>query len=116
MEGHPRAWIFTSATLAVGSSDFGHYCGELGLIEPPIRGVGQPLRLRKAGVLYAPQGMPDPQQPALPGSGGGSRLAGADPRLGRPRLRAVHLLRAMRRIHELLQEKLEPPKGSNCRC
>ncbi|MBS1138464.1 MAG: ATP-dependent helicase, partial [Proteobacteria bacterium] len=29
MGGHPRAWIFTSATLAV-EQDFGHYCGELG--------------------------------------------------------------------------------------
>jgi ATP-dependent DNA helicase DinG len=32
LEGHPRAWIFTSATLAVGS-DFTHYQGWLGLDE-----------------------------------------------------------------------------------
>ena len=37
MDGHPRAWVFTSATLAVGR-DFGHYCRELGLhwVELPI--------------------------------------------------------------------------------
>src|SRR5690606_32496869 len=37
LEGHPRAWVFTSATLAVGKADFGHYCRELGLawMDPP---------------------------------------------------------------------------------
>jgi ATP-dependent DNA helicase DinG len=32
MSGHPRAWIFTSATLAV-QDDFGHYCAEMGLAD-----------------------------------------------------------------------------------
>jgi ATP-dependent DNA helicase DinG len=32
MSDHPRAWIFTSATLAVGR-DFGHFTRELGLDE-----------------------------------------------------------------------------------
>src|SRR5574343_152972 len=33
MGGHPRAWIFTSATLAV-QGKFHHYCAELGLGDP----------------------------------------------------------------------------------
>ncbi|MDA0190522.1 MAG: ATP-dependent DNA helicase, partial [Proteobacteria bacterium] len=32
MSGHPRAWIFTSATLAV-QQDFSHYCAEMGLTD-----------------------------------------------------------------------------------
>src|SRR3546814_21148708 len=32
LASHPRAWIFTSATLAV-KSDFSHYIGQMGLQE-----------------------------------------------------------------------------------
>jgi ATP-dependent DNA helicase DinG len=90
MEGHPRAWIFASATLAVGTN-FSHYCGELGLADGRHRDLGQPLRLREECTALRTARHARPEQPALPGSGGGSRLAG-DPRLGRARLRAVHLL------------------------
>ena len=44
-----RAWIFTSATLAVGS-DFSLYQRELGLADARDRLLGKPVRLRDAGA------------------------------------------------------------------
>jgi ATP-dependent DNA helicase DinG len=104
MEGHPRAWIFTSATLAVGSN-FSHYCGELGLAEADTAVWGSPFDYEKNALLYSPQGMPDPNSamyqeavaeaawPAIRASGGRAFVLCTS-------------LRAMRRIRELLQEKL----------
>ena len=105
MSGHPRAWIFTSATLAV-QKDFGHYCAEMGLNEAESASWDSPFDYGQQAVLYAPTGMPDPNTytyteavikaafPVVQASGG----------------RAFFLctsLRAMRRAHELLQEHLE---------
>ncbi len=105
MSGHPRAWIFTSATLAV-QKDFGHYCAEMGLAGAESAAWDSPFDYGRQAVLYAPTGMPDPNShgyteamvdaafPVLQASGG----------------RAFFLctsLRAMRRAHELLQERLE---------
>ncbi len=105
MGGHPRAWIFTSATLAV-QGKFQHYCSELGLGEPETACWKSPFDYARQAVLYAPLGMPEPNSfgytdavvdaafPALLASGG----------------RAFFLctsLRAMRRTHELLKARLE---------
>ncbi|BAO30272.1 ATP-dependent DNA helicase [Sulfuritalea hydrogenivorans] len=104
MEGHPRAWIFASATLAVGNN-FSHYCGELGLAEADTAVWGSPFDYEKNALLYAPPGMPDPNSafyqeavaeaawPAIRASGGRAFVLCTS-------------LRAMRRIRELLQEKL----------
>ena len=104
MEGHPRAWIFTSATLAVGSN-FSHYCGELGLAEADTAVWGSPFDYERNALLYAPRNMPDPNSalyqeavaeaawPAIRASGGRAFVLCTS-------------LRAMRRIRELLQEKL----------
>jgi ATP-dependent DNA helicase DinG len=89
MEGHPRAWIFTSATLAV-ESDFSHYCTELGLTGRRHRLLGQPLRLPEPGAALCAAGHARPEQPRLQRGGGRGGLA-ADPCQPRPRLRAVHL-------------------------
>ncbi len=106
VESHPRAWIFTSATLAVGQ-DFGHYCGELGLsfLAPaPLTAVwGSPFDYGEQAVLYAPQNMPDPNHPDY---------AEAVARVALPLIRAARgrtfvlctSLRAMRRVHGLLAE------------
>jgi ATP-dependent DNA helicase DinG len=108
MDGHPRAWIFTSATLAVGK-DFGHYCRELGLhwVEPPIDTAvwGSPFDYPQQAVLYAPQNMPEPNSPEYPD---------AVAKVAFPLIRAAHgrtfvlctSLRAMRRIHELIADDL----------
>ncbi|HEX8986800.1 MAG TPA: ATP-dependent DNA helicase [Rhodocyclaceae bacterium] len=105
MEGHPRAWIFTSATLAV-AGNFGHYQAELGLGEAATGCWGSPFDYASHGLLYCPQGMPDPNSP-----GYNEAVAEA----AWPAIRASHggafvlctSLRAMRRIHELLHERVE---------
>jgi len=104
MAGHPRAWIFASATLAVGQ-DFSHYCGELGLVEADTANWGSPFDYERNALLYAPKGMPDPNsamyQEAV--------AEAAWPAIRASKGRAFVLctsLRAMRRLRELLQEKL----------
>ncbi len=108
MEAQPRAWVFTSATLAVGQ-DFGHYCRELGLTEltpPPAMAVwGSPFDYGEQAMLYAPQNMPEPNSPGY---------TEAVARAALPLIRAARgrtfvlctSLRAMRRIHELLSDGL----------
>ncbi len=104
MEGHPRAWIFASATLAVGR-DFSHYCGELGLGDADTAMWGSPFDYEANALLYAPQAMPDPnsalyQEAVAEAAWPAIRAAG-----GRAFVLCTSL-RAMRRIRELLQEKL----------
>ncbi|MDY0071168.1 MAG: ATP-dependent DNA helicase [Thauera sp.] len=109
LEARPKAWIFTSATLAVGKGDFGHYCRELGLawLEPPPETAvwGSPFNYGEQAVLYAPQDMPDPNAAGYP-----ERVAAvALPLIRAARGRAFVLctsLRAMRRIHEELLDGL----------
>ena len=104
MAGHPRAWIFTSATLAIGN-DFGHYCSELGLMEAETGLWGSPFDYAQNGLLYCPPDMPEPNSqfyseavveacwPAIVASGGRAFVLCTS-------------LRAMRRIHELIEDKL----------
>jgi ATP-dependent DNA helicase DinG len=105
MGGHPRAWIFTSATLAV-QGKFHHYCAELGLGEPDSACWHSPFDYDSQAILYAPLGMPDPNAwnytdtvveaawPAVKAAKGGAFFLCTS-------------LRAMRRTHELLKAKLE---------
>lgn len=105
MGGHPRAWIFTSATLAV-RGQFHHYCAELGLGEPESACWQSPFDYGKQALLYAPLGMPEPNSmgytdavvdaafPAVKAAGGGAFFLCTS-------------LRAMRRTHELLKARLE---------
>ena len=55
----PRAWIFTSATLAV-KQDFSHYQGEMGLRAARTACWDSPFDYQQQALLYAPQDMPDP--------------------------------------------------------
>jgi ATP-dependent DNA helicase DinG len=105
MSGHPRAWIFTSATLAV-QKDFGHYCAEMGLVDAESACWDSPFDYGNQAVLYAPQGLPEPNSPGFVEAVANA----AFPVLRASGGRAFFLctsLRAMRRMHELLQEKLE---------
>ena len=108
MEGHPRAWIFTSATLAVGN-DFSHYCGELGLAEAETVCWGSPFDYQQNALLYVPTDIPDPnsaayQEAICEAAWPAIRAAGLS---DRGSFVLCTSLRAMRRIHELLQLKLQ---------
>ncbi|MDH5191861.1 MAG: ATP-dependent DNA helicase [Gammaproteobacteria bacterium] len=53
------AWIFTSATLAVGDS-FDHYTDHLGLHDAETRQWQSPFDFEHQALLYIPKNLPDP--------------------------------------------------------
>jgi ATP-dependent DNA helicase DinG len=89
MSGHPRAWIFTSATLAV-QDDFAHYCGEMGLADACSARWESPFDYPRQALLYVPRNLPDPNQPALCRGGRACRISGHQGEW-RARLFPVHL-------------------------
>ena len=58
-EGSPRAWIFTSATLAV-KNDFNHYTSQMGLWNEPAQSWPSPFDYGQQGLLYVPDNLPQP--------------------------------------------------------
>jgi len=56
------AWVFTSATLAVGSNNFSHFTGQLGLEDARLLQLESPFDYHNNALLYLPEGMPDPNQ------------------------------------------------------
>jgi ATP-dependent DNA helicase DinG len=104
LEGHPRAWIFTSATLAVGN-DFTHYREALGLADAATGRWDSPFDYPANALLYCPTGMPDPNHPDY----SEAVVEAAWPAISASNGRAFVLctsLRAMRRIHELIEERI----------
>ncbi|HUW49790.1 MAG TPA: ATP-dependent DNA helicase [Sulfuricella sp.] len=105
IDGQTRAWIFTSATLAV-KKDFSHYQSQMGLLEAATAYWDSPFDYENQAVLYVPAGMPEPNSreyteavvtaalPAIRASGGRAFLLCTS-------------LRAMREAHELLKEVFE---------
>ncbi|MCC7215725.1 MAG: ATP-dependent DNA helicase [Burkholderiales bacterium] len=63
VEGSARAWIFTSATLAVGR-DFSHYTAQLGLEAAATGAWESPFDYAEQALLYVPRGLPAPNTPA----------------------------------------------------
>ncbi|MGB5260125.1 MAG: ATP-dependent DNA helicase [Gammaproteobacteria bacterium] len=55
------AWIFTSATLAVGDS-FGHFAAQLGLEDAHTLKLDSPFDYQRNALLYLPENMPQPNQ------------------------------------------------------
>jgi ATP-dependent DNA helicase DinG len=53
------AWIFTSATLAVGGR-FDHYATKLGLVDPQTLLAPSPFDWPRQALCYLPPGLPDP--------------------------------------------------------
>lgn len=107
-EGSPRAWIFTSATLAV-KNDFNHYTSQMGLWNEPAQSWPSPFDYGRQGLLYVPDNLPQPNSlnytdavidaalPMIEASGG----------------RAFFLcttLRAVNRAAERLREEFEQRK------
>ena len=104
IDGRPRAWIFTSATLAMGG-DFSHFLAELGLEGAKTSRWESPFDYAGHARLFVPRNMPEPSDPkhteavieaALPlirASGGSAMLL-------------FTTLRALKRANEILREKL----------
>jgi len=59
MKAQGGAWIFTSATLAVGD-DFSHFLGRIGAPSAPSVRIDSPFDFERQALLYLPPGMPDP--------------------------------------------------------
>jgi ATP-dependent DNA helicase DinG len=57
--GQPRAWIFTSATLAV-KADFTHFTEQLGLGDATARAWPSPFDYSHQALLYVPRDLPEP--------------------------------------------------------
>ncbi|MDA1107843.1 MAG: ATP-dependent DNA helicase [Proteobacteria bacterium] len=101
------AWIFTSATLAVGDS-FAHFTARLGLEDATTRRWDSPFDFARLALLYVPRNLPDPAEasytagvieaalPVLNASGGRAFL-----------LFTSH--RALREAAELLKDRLGFP-------
>jgi ATP-dependent DNA helicase DinG len=64
VEARPCAWIFTSATLALGD-DFSHFAERIGLPSARALRIESPFDFREQARLYLPLNMPDPQDPAF---------------------------------------------------
>ncbi|HEY2683486.1 MAG TPA: ATP-dependent DNA helicase [Steroidobacteraceae bacterium] len=62
VDARPCAWVFTSATLAVGE-DFSHFASRVGLPEARSLRIGSPFDYASQARLYLPRAMPDPQSP-----------------------------------------------------
>ena len=98
--GTPRAWIFTSATLAV-NKNFSHYQDEMGLITAKTACWDSPFNYPEQALLYVPENMPDPNSSAYTEA----VIAAALPLIIASKGRAFLLftsLRAMQRAKEIL--------------
>lgn len=102
---HPRAWIFTSATLSV-NRDFRHYCAQMGLDPERACSWDSPYDFASQALLYVPEGLPEPNtsehtaavveaaMPLIEAAKGGAFLLFTS-------------LRAMRAAHDLLRRAFE---------
>jgi len=63
LDATARAWIFTSATLAV-AGDFSHYTSSLGLDDARTGCWDSPFDYPHQALLCVPKGLPEPNQPA----------------------------------------------------
>ncbi len=105
IDGRPRAWILTSATLAVGG-DFTHYLDAMGLESAATACWESPFDYSAQALLYVPRDLPEP------GSGEHTRaVVGATLPLLRAARGSAFLLfttlRAMRLARELLARAME---------
>lgn len=63
LAGHPKAWIFTSATLSV-RKDFSHYQQQMGLEGAVTASWDSPFDYENQSMLFVPEKMPDPNNGA----------------------------------------------------
>lgn len=105
LSASPRAWIFTSATLAV-KSDFSHFQQAMGLITAQSLCCSSPFDFSHQALLYVPTHLPYPKDHSYIECVVNAAL---------PILRASHgrafflctSLRAMQQVYELLQARFQ---------
>lgn len=107
LNAQPRAWVFTSATLAV-KSDFSHYQAQMGLGEAEVLYLQSPFDYGQQALLYAPTNMPDPNSAEYINAVVDAALPVIQASEGRAFVLCTSL-RAMREIHALLKDAF----GSN---
>jgi ATP-dependent DNA helicase DinG len=95
-----RAWIFTSATLAV-KQDFSHYQSEMGLLKATTACWDSPFDYEKQALLYVPSGLPEPNSEGYTEAVVQAALPMIEASHGRAFLLFTSL-RAMQRAHEIL--------------
>jgi len=103
--GSQRAWIFTSATLAV-KQDFTHYQSEMGLLKAQTACWDSPFNYPEQGLLYVPSNLPDPNSFAYTEAVVQAALPMLEASQGRAFLLFTSL-RAMQRAHEILQAEFD---------
>ncbi len=107
LSAHPAAWIFTSATLAVGES-FHHFSDQLGLEGAECHRWDSPFDYPHQALLYVPSQMPEPNSPGYTAA----VVEAAMPVLEASRGRAFLLFtshRALKEAAELLENRLDYP-------
>jgi ATP-dependent DNA helicase DinG len=102
LNAQPRAWIFTSATLAV-KSDFSHYIAQMGLHAADTGFWESPFDYGQQALLYAPANMPDPNSSAYTAAVAAVSLPVIQASEGRAFVLCTSL-KAMREVHALLKE------------
>jgi ATP-dependent DNA helicase DinG len=98
--GHARAWIFTSATLAV-KQNFSLYQTEMGLLNAKTACWDSPFDYAEHALLYVPTGLPEPNSEGYTEA----VVQAALPLIGASKGRAFLLftsLRAMQRAYDIL--------------
>ena len=105
LEGRPRAWIFTSATLSV-QGEFSHYQRDMGLESATTECWESPFDYPNQAVLYVPENLPEPNDPAFTRAAVDAAL----PLIEAARGRTFFLftsLRAMREAREWMEAGLQ---------
>ncbi len=105
LSGHPRAWIFTSATLAV-KQNFSHYQNEMGLTEARTACWDSPFNYQEQALLYVPQNLPEPNTEGYTDAVVQAALPLIEASQGRAFLLFTSL-RAMQRAYEILQAEFD---------
>ena len=104
-EGTPRAWIFTSATLAV-KNDFHHFASQMGLLDQPAHTWPSPFDYGQQALLYVPTDLPEPNTPAYTDAVVDAALPVIEAAGGRVFMLCT-TLRAVNRVSERLREEFK---------
>ncbi len=107
IEARPAAWVFTSATLAVGKS-FEYFARRIGMPDATTAQWDSPFNFDKQACLYIPQNLPEPNTHNYTKS----VVEAALPVIKASRGHAFMLFtsyRALNIAHDLLQDRINYP-------